>query len=211
MLGLILARGGSKGIPGKNLVDLGSRPLIQWTIDAAHRSQLTRVVVATDCDEIADLAYAEGCEVLRRAPVSDTASSHEAELDAIARLQCAAFLRLQPTSPFRTWMDINHCISMLGAGAGAVVGFSEVQRHPNLHVTLGQDGSIELRTPENREPRQTFQKAYAVCGAIYGAWSEYFLENDGWWGPNTKGLLIPKERSLDIDDPWDLKIGRAVA
>lgn len=215
-LGLILARGGSKGIPRKNLVELGGKPLIQWTIDVALKSSLTSIVCSTDDDEIAEVCEASGVEVLRRPAelASDEATSHDAEMHALADMGPDVFVRLQPTSPFRSPVDINNALDMLTTGmdrAGAVVGVAEVDRHPSLHVDMIRGEAMRLHTPENRSPRQYLCAQYAVCGSIYAAHVDYFRKHEGWWGPTTYGLIIPRERALDIDDWWDLQLARGVA
>ena len=112
VLGLIPARGGSKSIANKNLVDLGGCPLIKWTIDAAIKSSLSRVVVSTENQEIAETCRSLGAEVPFVRPdslASDDAQSIDVVLHALEALveQFDAVMLLQPTSPFRTHDDIN--------------------------------------------------------------------------------------------------------
>lgn len=216
-VGLVLARGGSKGIPGKNLVLLAAEPLIAHTIRAGLESMLDRVIVSTDSYEIAETAQEYGAEVPFMRPKSlatDTSPPDDAEHHALDWLEehdslPDAFVRLQPTSPFRGSRDINTALDMLAKGAGAVVGISEMPVHPWLTVQCKPDGRLAFH-PKFQQPRQAYPTSVALNGAIYAACVDYYRRY-GFYGPETCGLMMPPERSLDIDTLWDLRLARGVA
>ncbi len=139
VLGLIPARGGSKSIANKNLVDLGGCPLIKWTIDAASKSSLSRVVVSTENQEIAETCRSLGAEVPFVRPdslASDDAQSIDVVLHALEALveQFDAVMLLQPTSPFRTHDDINLALTMNHDGASVISVVPVDGTHPAVKM-----------------------------------------------------------------------------
>ena len=148
VLGLITARGGSKGVPGKNILPIGGKPLIAWTIDAARGSRyIDRLVLSSDDAAIIDVARRHGCEApfVRDAELaSDTASSIDVVVDAIKRLPGHDIVvLLQPTSPLRTAVDIDATLDrMLRSQAPACVTLRPATEHPYwsfqvIHSTSG--------------------------------------------------------------------------
>lgn len=216
-LGLVLARGGSKGIPGKNLATLAGKPLIAWTIEAALQSMLNRVVVSTDSPEIRDVAVEYGAEAPFMRPklfAGDRASPTGAEKHALSALKTLGYvpdvvMRLQPTSPFRAARDIDHALKMLEEGAQSVISITETPKHPYLFVQPGPDGHLDFNDDLHR-PRQEYPHVWAINGAVYAARLPYYMEH-GFYGPECVGMLMPPERALDIDTTWDLELARGVA
>jgi N-acylneuraminate cytidylyltransferase len=149
VLAIIPARGGSKGIKRKNLVDVGGRPLIVWTIAAALGSRhIDRVILSSDDEEIIAAAEAAGCEAPFRRPASlatDEAGSAEVVAHALARVPgYALFVLLQPTSPLRTSGDIDAALELLDAsGADFCVSVTEAEDHPYLVYRRDEAGRIE--------------------------------------------------------------------
>src|SRR5690349_10929106 len=143
VLGLIAARGGSKGVPGKNIFVVNGRPLIQWSIDAARASRyIDRLILSSDNPAIMDVARNAGCEVpFRRddALASDTASAIDVVADALMRVPgYSIVVLLQPTSPLRIAGDIDGAIELLvSSGAGACVTVREADEHPYWMFRLG--------------------------------------------------------------------------
>jgi N-acylneuraminate cytidylyltransferase/CMP-N,N'-diacetyllegionaminic acid synthase len=219
ILAIIPARGGSKKIPDKNRALVGGRPLIEWTIRAAKKSKyLSRVIISTDSDSIAELCQKYGVEVPFLRP-GELAKDDTPGISPI--LHALEYLRqeenyapeftitLQPTSPLRTTQDIDASIELIKAKkADAVVSVCPVEEHPYWMKNLSESGKmtdfIKLDEPITR--RQDLPPIYSLNGAIYLANSDFLIEQETWFGSNTFGYIMPVERSLDIDTPLDLKL-----
>jgi CMP-N,N'-diacetyllegionaminic acid synthase len=215
VLGLIAARGGSKGVPGKNIFLVNGRPLIQWSIDAARASRyIDRLILSSDDSAIMDVARNAGCEVpFRRdaALASDTASAIEVVADALMRVSgYDIVVLLQPTSPLRIAADIDGAIELLvSSGAGACVTVREADEHPYWMFRLGDDGRLSrFAEPVGGMPlrRQDLPSAWSLNGAVYVADCNWFLQNRTFLSPATVGYPMPADRSLDIDTVADLEL-----
>jgi len=214
---LIPARGGSKGIPRKNLSLLGGLPLIAWTIKEALASKTGRVIVSTDCEEIADAARQAGAEVpfLRPAELAaDDTPSFDVAAHAVNwwRENNGAWpetlVLLQPTSPFRSAEDISAGAKLLeSSSAPAVVAVCEARSHPYLSRKIGPDGVLEyfLEGSEKASRRQDFPAAYQVNGALYVIRTQVLLAEKSFQPRGTRAYVMPPERSLDIDSAADLR------
>lgn len=223
-VGLITARGGSKGIPGKNLKLLGGKPLIAWTVEAARTSRgLRRVIMSTDDQGIADVARKHGAEVpfLRPAELAREDSTHVSVvehalnwLDQHERDRPAYIMLLQPTSPLRTAADIDQALEIAETrNADAVVSICEATTHPFLTRAIGEDGLMrDVVTSHGLDDlrRQNLPPAYVLNGAIYLIRREVFLSQHTFHPRRTYPCLMPHERSIDIDTPWDLKVAELV-
>lgn len=221
-IALIPARGGSKGLPRKNVLPLGGKPLVAWTIEAARACpELSRVLVSTDDTEISEAARAAGADVpfLRPAEIAGDASPVlDAALHALAwcRAQGDApevLVLLQPTSPLRLAEDIRGALAMLAeGGCDAVVSVCEPATHPWLLRTVGADGFMAplLPVPAGYTPRQAFPSVYALNGAVYAVRVDA-LERERTFAPaRTRPFVMPLERSIDIDTALDLRIAEAL-
>lgn len=225
VLGLIPARGGSKGIPAKNLAPLGGRPLIGWTLDAARASRLlTRTIVSTDDDVIAARCRALGGDVPWLRPgtlAGDDAAMMPVVLHALERCaadeeQYDAVCLLQPTAPFRNADDIDGAIELLGSsGAEAVISFVEVEdAHPARMRFVDEEGRVGGSPyPEGMEGRrrQDLPKLYLRNGAIYLTRTDVLRTQASFQARDCRAWLMPRERSVNIDAPMDLCIAEAVA
>ncbi|NDD00062.1 acylneuraminate cytidylyltransferase family protein [bacterium] len=216
VLGLIPARGGSKSIVNKNLVDLGGCPLIKWTIDTAIKSKLNRVIVSTDNGEIANVCRNFGAEVPFDRPkdlASDDAQSIDVVLHALDVLdeQFDAVMLLQPTSPFRKSEDIDLALTMIGAGSSVISVVQVDGTHP-ARMKFIEDGFLVdppfVEEVENM-PRQKLRPMYIRNGAIYLT-GVNDLKNRTFKGAKSRALVMPRERSLNIDSEFDLFIARAM-
>ena len=214
VLGLIPARGGSKSIPGKNLVDLGGLPLIQWTIQAALGSSLSRVVVSTDAQEIATVSQSLGAEVPFMRPTelsSDSALSIDVVLHALDVLaeEFDAVMMLQPTSPFRTTSDIDAAIKIID-GASSVISVVPVEGTHPARMKFIENGILIdppfAETIENM-PRQELRPMFIRNGAIYLTRTPE-IRNRTFKGSLSRALVMPKERSINIDSHFELSIAR---
>lgn len=215
-LGLITARGGSKGVPRKNVREVGGKPLIAWTIEVAVRSHLDRVIVSTDNEEISMVSKSWGAEVpfKRPEPLAQDDSSHLSVLvHAIHWLNENEgyipdyIMLLQPTSPLRSVYDVNHSIGMaIKKNADSVISVKKTKSHPYITKQISQDGKLKdfIEKPEGYLSRQSLPLVYVINGAIYAAKRETLLKKKDWYSDNTYAYVMPPERSLDIDTPWDL-------
>ena len=223
ILAIITARGGSKGIPRKNLAPLDGRPLLAWTLEVALKSpSVTRTLVTTDDEEIARVARQLGADVpfLRPAEFStDEATSmsvlrHTLEwLSKEERYHPSLFVLLQPTSPFRSIGDVEGAVRLhASSGADAVMSVRPATDHPLWTKRMGADGRLTpYVTGEPRPPRrQELPVAWVPNGAVYVA-APGFVETHGSFDDGSAvGFPMPAERSLDIDTPWDLEIARRI-
>ena len=227
VLGLITARGGSKGLPRKNVLLVAGRPMIAWTIEAALESRaLRRVVVSTDDEEIAEVSRRWGAEVpfLRPAELAQDGSSHfSTVVHALRWLEShegAALdyiMLLQPTSPLRTAKDIEAAVDVARKKrADSVISVSASPAHPYQVRRIVQDGTLEEFVPGSPPPgvpetrRQDFPAAYHVNGAIYLIRREVLLQYETFEPPNTFPYVMPSHRSLQIDEPWDLRVANLI-
>jgi N-acylneuraminate cytidylyltransferase len=213
VLALITARGGSKGLPRKNVLLAGGKPLIAWTVKAALESQFVdRVVLSSDDDEIMVAAEAAGCEVPFRRPThlaTDKASSMDVVKHALQELPDYDYIvLLQPTSPLRTNDDIDAAFQlMLTRNAPACVSVSEVDQSPYWMYRLTDDNKlVNIMEPlGNLSRRQDLPTIYALNGAIYIAKVDWLIKTEKFVDTETIAYQMPKERSLDIDDMNDFE------
>ncbi len=215
VLALVVARGGSKGLPGKNVRDVLGRPLIQWTIDAARASRhIDRLVLSSDDAAIIDVARAGGCEVpFTRDPAlaTDTASSVDVALDALDRVPGHdVLLLLQPTSPLRTSQDIDGALELLASGdAPACVGVRPAEEHPYWTYRTDADGRLTAFAQpgegEAAHRRQDLPPAWCVNGAIYAIRVEALRRTRSFMPEGTLAYRMPPERSIDIDTLQDVE------
>jgi CMP-N,N'-diacetyllegionaminic acid synthase len=224
LLGVITARGGSKGIPGKNLKPLAGKPLIQYTIDGATGSGVfDRVILSTDDRAIADYGRAHGCGVpfLRPADLARDETPHLPVMHhAVQWLHDNenygpdAVMILQPTSPLRRPEDIRGSVDLLRtSGADSVVSVTEVSTHvhPMRMLRVAEDGRAELFVtgePVHRRinRRQDLPPAWLMNGAIYLFRTHVlFAPEPNLYGDTTVAYRMPAAASISIDDPedWD--------
>lgn len=216
VIGLITARGGSKGIPHKNVKLLAGKPLIAWTILAALNSGvLKRIIVSTDDDEIARVSKEWGAEVpfMRPASLAGDASSHISVvehalqwLDENEGYTPEYVLLLQPTSPLRQADDIIAALQLAEARlAPAVVGVSEAQTHPFLARQILENGQLVdfVTTDIGYLRRQSLPPAFAINGAIYVNKSDILRASQTFLPPGTLAYVMAPEHSIDIDTQWD--------
>jgi CMP-N,N'-diacetyllegionaminic acid synthase len=230
VLGIITARGGSKGIPGKNLKLLAGRPLLDYSIDAANDTPLDRLILSTEDKKIADAARALGCEVpfMRPAELARDETPHLPVIQhAVKWLQDQQgytpdiVLTLQPTSPLRSAADIAAALRMLElSDADSVVSVNEVtaHAHPMRMLKVDEHGLAKLfatgepvRNRINR--RQDLPKAWVMNGAIYACRTHVlFAAPPSLYGDRVVAYPMPPERSISIDDLDDWEAAeRAIA
>jgi len=222
-LALVVARGGSKGVPRKNLRIAGGQPLIAYTFLAARRSRLLdRTIISTDDAEIAAAARLYGVEVPFMRPAAlaqDGSHIMDATLYALDWLdrndgyRPEQVMLLQPTSPFRTEEDIDQAILLaLERRAPAIVSVCECHRHPYLAKRIEADGRMRafIESDFQTSLRQRLPEAYDLNGAIYLVRRDVLLEERSWCPRGTHAYVMPPERSMDIDTLWDLHVADRV-
>lgn len=220
ILATISARGGSKGVPGKNIRELGGLPLIAWTIREARRSALIdRLVVSSDDEGILAVARAHGAQTpfVRPAELArDDTPGVAPVLHAVAALKPEAYdyvVLLQPTSPLRTVEDIDGCITACldGDGRGGhpcMLTVTEAEKSPYFMFTLDAGGRmapvIEQQSYFTR--RQDLPRVFAPNGAVYVADCAWLASTGSYLTPETRGYEMPRERAWDIDEALDFDI-----
>lgn len=213
LLAIIPARGGSKGLPRKNIIEVRGRPLIAWTIDAAMSSMVVdRLVLSSDNDEIIATALNLGCDVPFRRPDEiscDMSSSIDVLLHAISELPAYEYIALlQPTSPLRSAEDIDDAFDlMIQSGAPSCVSVCLSNESPYLMHKIDSNGLLEefLKPPVGYLRRQDLPKSYILNGAIYIVRVDWLIKNQLLVNNETVGYVMPLERSIDIDDSKDLE------
>lgn len=218
VLAVTLARGGSKGIPGKNIKPLNGKPLLAYTVLEALSSRLVdHYVVSTDSEEIASAARALGAQVPFLRPsnlASDTASSAEALAHAVEESErffgkkFDYVIELMVTNPFKTAKDIDSCIKLLqSSGADSVVAVKRVEEHHPARLKKIEEGRIRnFCTPEILESRRQDLKpqAYIRCGAIYALRrDELMLHNRRYGSENSLAYELAFKDSVNIDSEID--------
>ena len=220
---IIPARGGSKGIPGKNIKDLGGRPLIAYSID--HAKSLAcddeHIILSTDSKEIAEVATRHGLEVEYMRPdalATDTSGSREVMLDAMAwadsrNISYDCIVLLQPTSPFRTIEDIIKCLARFDSGIDMVVSVKETSANPyyNCFEPDSSTGFLHIsKGTGNYTRRQDAPKCYEYNGAVYVINPDSLRKEPIGKFAKTIAIEMPEERSLDLDTPFDWLVAEAM-
>ena len=219
VLALVNARGGSKGVPRKNVRPLLGKPLIAWSIEAGlAATRVTSVVVSTDDPEIAEVARRHGARVPFRRPAA-LATDESLQIDtvrhAVSFLEAQdefhdVVLILQPTSPLRRPEDVDGALQLLEtSGADSVISVCDVGgRHPLTCYRAGADGALSPLLPSDPRGvlRQNFDTVLWRNGAIFAMRRDVVMTRNSLYGARTVGYLMPEERSFNIDSLFDLKV-----
>ncbi|WP_347488252.1 acylneuraminate cytidylyltransferase family protein [Desulfoscipio sp. XC116] len=217
VLAIIPARGGSKSIPKKNIKPLAGKPLIAWSIETAKVTpEVDRIIVSTDDDEIASVAVSYGAEVYKRPAHLATDESlviHAIQL-LVKELQdegekAKYMVLLEPTSPLRLSTDVSNCIRILtGQCIDSVATFKDAELNPHRAWQI-DNGQAKTFIPGAIPwyPRQKLPRAYQLNGAVYAFRADRMdkAEMSLFFG-RTAAVMIPKERSVDIDDEIDWEL-----
>ena len=212
VIGVITARGNSKGLPGKNLRPVGGKPLVVWTIEAGLASKyLDRLILSSDDDAIIEVAKRSGCDApfKREAALgADDTPSIDVVVDALER--CPGYdwvVLLQPTSPLRTGQDIDKAIERcVESGAPACVSVCEAEQSPYWMRTIKEDGRLSpLLPPIGATRRQDLPRIFILNGAVYLARTAWLLQMRDFNSPETVAYQMPADRSLDIDTEFDMR------
>ena len=221
-IAFVFARGGSKGLPGKNIKPLCGKPLLQYSIECALDSELIdEVYVSTDDSGIAAVAKEHGATVIERPAelASDTspewlswqhainwATEHKGAFDI--------FVSLPATSPLTTKDDVNAAITQLKqANADICLAVTPSNHHPNFNmVTLdNQKNALLMQSSGNQVTRrQDAPQAYNITTCVYAATTDFVLRANGLFGGKTTAIEVPRERAVDIDDIIDFKFAELI-
>lgn len=223
VLGIITARGGSKGIPRKNLYPILGKPLLQYTTEVALASKLDRVVLSTDDDEIAAIGLKLGVDVpFMRPPelAMDETPTVPVLIDVVKKLEAQgdfydAIFTLQPTDPLRIVSDIDGSISlMISSNADSVISYSEIGSfHPARICQIDSNDNVfefDYSKHFTGIRRQEFPKLYLRDGSVYLTRKDILLNEQSIKGLNCKAWIIPSERAWGIDESRDLVIVEAL-
>lgn len=216
----VFARGGSKGLPGKNIKPLAGVPLLGHAIRLAQQIKtVKRVFVSTDCDEIAAVAECFSADVIRRPAhlAADDAAEWFAWQHAVEHVQqnvgeFDVFLSLPTTSPLRSQQDVERCLAALDESADAVVTVTPASRSPYFNmVTVADDGLTEVVLRDaNISRRQDAPVVYDMTTVAYVTRPTFILSGSGVFSGRVKSVVVPKERAVDIDDSFDFAIAEAL-
>lgn len=219
VLALITARGGSKGLPGKNIRLLGGKPLVAWSVEQARAAALVdRVVLSSDDPAIIAATVAAGVEApfVRPAELADDrASSVDVAAHALAALDRPydLLVLLQPTSPLRLADDIDACIRRVAEddSVPSCISVTPSPKSPYWMRTMDEGGRLSpLLAPPAATRRQDLPLVYVPNGAIYAVRVAWFLERRAFIGPGSVGHVMPAERSVDIDTLLDFQLAEVI-
>ncbi|PKH05292.1 cytidylyltransferase domain-containing protein [Moritella sp. Urea-trap-13] len=222
VLAIIPARGGSKRLPRKNVLPLQGKPLIAWSIDAGLNSRyVDRVVVSTDCNEIADISKQYGADVPFMRPediAGDTATTNSVILHMINALSRTELFDivviLQPTSPLRTSTDIDDALDMLETKQGdGVVSVCECEHSPLWSNIIPGDDNMGgfIREDIKGKRSQDLPTYYRLNGAVYAFTTDALIVNQGISYSNAVfSMKMPALRSVDIDNELDFKLAEVI-
>lgn len=216
VLGVITARGGSKGIPGKNIRLLAGKPLLAYTIEAAQASTLARVILSTDAEGIASVGREYGVDVpfMRPAELArDETPTIPVLQHAVRQLAAAgdrydAVMVLQPTNPFRLPADIDGAIGLLqDTSADSVISFVDTgEKHPARMKTIDAAGRVcdpPFAEAFEGQRRQDLPKYYLREGSIYLCRMDVLMERNSLQGEDCRAWMIPEPRAVNIDTLFD--------
>jgi N-acylneuraminate cytidylyltransferase/CMP-N,N'-diacetyllegionaminic acid synthase len=217
ILAIIPARGGSKGLPNKNIKLLNGIPLIGYTIKEAFKSRyINRIVVSTDDNEIAKIAKSYNAEVPYSRPI-ELSTDSSLTIDSVIHM--LNFLKkkenyvpdyvclLQCTSPFRTFEDIDNSVKkLLGSNFEGIISVCEVDENPYwTNIFEGNKLKYFIEEGKKISRRQDLPKVYSYNGAIYIMKTDTLLKHRTFETENITGYIMPKEKSIDIDTPLDFQ------
>ena len=222
VVAVIPARGGSKSVSRKNIREVGGKPLLAWSIDVAlEAASIDRIIVSTDSEEIATVAQEHGAEVSERperlatddALVVDTLK-HLIEKIRKEGASAAYMAMLEPTCPFRSAGDVESALELLiGDGLNSVASFTNAELNPYRAWTIeGDRPRPVIDDADPWQPRQSPPDAYQLNGGVYAFAVDALPDSGpGLLFGDCGAIVMPPERSVDIDTPLDLEFARLVA
>lgn len=210
VLGIVPARAGSQGLPGKNVRPLAGRPMVAWTLEACREARaLDRVVVSTDDAAVAEVATEMGFSPPFRRP-DHLSGATASVIDAVAHaLETIGgtwdyVVLLQPTSPLRLGADIDAAVALChDSGAPSVIGVSPVLKPQTFYGRVGEGGRFTVDAPRPDEP-------VVINGAVYVGRPDILLERRTFGGEGALAHVMPPERGWDVDTAFDFAVCEAL-
>jgi CMP-N-acetylneuraminic acid synthetase len=220
-IAIIPARGGSKRLPKKNTIDFFGEPIIAYTIQAALQTELfEKVCVSTDDERAMEIAYKSGAVVLERSAklATDTAQVRQVcqqvlEDEEVRGCRYDVFSCLYATAPLRNSQDISEVVSLVVPGeCDFALAVTEYDYPPHQALAVNSDGSLSPKWPDlvNLNSNDV-EKLVVDNGSTYAVSVSAFKEYNSFYGPQLKGHVMPRERSIDIDYPVDLELAQFFA
>lgn len=218
----IFARGGSKGLPGKNIKPLAGKPLLEYSVEAAIASpSIDRVFVSTDDIEIAEIAKNLEATIIDRPKNLATDSSpewlswrHAIEWVKAKYGDFDGFVSLPTTSPLRSVDDIEQALAKrLSTNADICISVTPASRSPFFNmVKNSENGLVELvnKAEKSIERRQDSPEVFDITTVVYASTPNFILNNWGIFSGKVTSISVPKERAIDIDDIYDFKLAEVI-
>lgn len=216
----IFARGGSKGLPQKNIKMLGNLPLIAHSIKVAKdEGSISEIFVSTDCPDIAAIAKQFGASIIERPSelASDTVSEWLAWQHGVRQVERThgkfdTFISLPATSPLRSVEDVRRCLAALNSETDLVITVTPATRSPWFNmVKLDAQGLCQLVNDVSQfHRRQDAPEVFDMTTVAYVTRPAFVLANTGVFAGRVRSVTIPKERAVDIDDMYDFKVAEAL-
>jgi N-acylneuraminate cytidylyltransferase len=218
----VFARGGSKGLPGKNIRPLAGKPLLCYSIELAKAdASIDAVFVSTDCAQIRQVALDAGALVIDRPPelASDTAPEWLAWRHAISYVRqqygdFSEFVSLPATSPLRAPCDLSAALQQYRAtGADVCLAVTPANRNPYFNmVRQSENGLVELfaSLPQGVSRRQDAPAVYDLTTVVYVAKPDFVMEQAGIFSGRVCSIEVPKQRAVDIDDEFDFLLAQTI-
>jgi CMP-N-acetylneuraminic acid synthetase len=223
-IALICARGGSKGLPDKNIRPLGGKPLISWSIDIAKKvDRIAKVIVSTDSEGIVKIAKKYGAEVPFIRPI-ELAQDNSPEwlvwkhaleyLSKNKQMKIDALVIIPPTAPLRHVDDINNCLDEFEKGqVDIVITVSEAHRNPYFNMIVNnKDGysSLVIKPESQVTRRQDAPVVFDMTTVAYVVRPQFLNESSSIFSGRVKSVCIPQDRAIDIDTLLDFKIAESL-
>ncbi len=219
IIAAIFARGGSKGVPGKNIRPLAGKPLIAYSIELALSiPEISEVIVSTDDDKIAEVAKKYGAQVpfMRPAELAQDDSPewlawrHLVQTISVNDNPVDVMVSIPTTSPLRAKEDVTRSLDLLmSSDADVVVGIQETDRNPFFNMVVMDDTQtikVANASPQGVFRRQDAPKIYDMTTVVYAVKAPYIMTSDSLFAGRVKAVMIPRERAIDIDTELDFKI-----
>ncbi|WP_312922331.1 acylneuraminate cytidylyltransferase family protein [Stutzerimonas nitrititolerans] len=218
----VFARGGSKGLPGKNIKELNGKPLLEYSIDTANKiPEIEKIFVSTDDADIARVAKKNGATIIYRP--KELAEDHTPEWQAWRHAiqwcleqygEFDIFLSLPATSPLRSKEDVQETINKLSSTkADICIGITPAGRNPYFNmVKISEDGFCRLVNEPYKEVtrRQDTPEVFDITTVVYATNPKFVMNSYGIFSGKVASVVIPKERAVDIDDIYDFKLAEFI-